>query len=86
MPDTTRHISKDEAGQTLAALIRCWSPELSWNDARGVVERRRVMVNGNLCLDPARRVKEKEVVKITAHAQKKPPDQGVTDFSAPGTD
>jgi 23S rRNA pseudouridine1911/1915/1917 synthase len=33
------------------------------------------MINGNLCLDPARRVKEKEVVKVTAHAQKKPPDQ-----------
>lgn len=75
MPDSTHHITKDEAGQTLAALVRRWSPELSWNEARGVVERRRVMVNGNLCLDPARRVKEQEVVKVTAYAQKKPPDQ-----------
>lgn len=75
MPDSTHHITKDEAGQTLAALVRRWSPELSWNEARGVVERRRVLVNGNLCLDPARRVKENEVVRVTAHAQKKPPDQ-----------
>ena len=75
MPDTTHHITPEEAGQTLAALVRRWSPELSWNEARGVVERRRVLVNGNLCLDPARRVKERDVVKITAHAQKKPPDQ-----------
>lgn len=75
MPDSTHHITKEEAGQTLAALIRHWTPALSWTEARGVVERRRVMVNGNLCLDPARRVKESEVVKVTAHAQKKPPDQ-----------
>jgi 23S rRNA pseudouridine1911/1915/1917 synthase len=75
MPDTTHHISHDEAGQTLAALIRRWSPELSWSEARAVVERRRVMIDGNLCLDPARRVKEKEVVKVTAQPQKKPPDQ-----------
>ena len=75
MPDTTHHITKDEVGQTLAALVRRWSPELSWNEARGIVERRRVSINGNLCLDPARRLTEAEVVKISAHAQKKPPDQ-----------
>jgi 23S rRNA pseudouridine1911/1915/1917 synthase len=40
-----------------------------------LIERRQVLVNGNLCLDPARRVSEKEVVRVTAHAQKKPPDQ-----------
>lgn len=75
MPDTTRHITPDEAGQTLAALLRRWTPELSWTEARGIVERRRVAVNGNLCLDPARRVKAEEVIKISAHPQKKPPDQ-----------
>ena len=58
MPDTTHHITKDEVGQTLAALVRRWSPELSWNEARGIVERRRVSINGNLCLDPARRLTE----------------------------
>lgn len=75
MADTTHHITPAEAGQTVAALLRRWSPELSWNEARAIVERRRVMIDGNLCLDHARRLKEKEVVKITAHAQKKPPDQ-----------
>lgn len=75
MPDAIHHVTAEEAGQTLAALVRRWSPELSWNEARGVVERRRVMIDGNLCLDPARRLKQKEVVKITAHPQKKPPDQ-----------
>jgi 23S rRNA pseudouridine1911/1915/1917 synthase len=75
MADSVHHITAEEAGQTIAALVRHWSPELTWTQARGVVERRRVMINGNLCLDPARRLKEAEVVKITAHAQKKPPDQ-----------
>src|SRR4051794_30224247 len=74
MADRTYHITADKAGQTLAALVRKWQPELSWSEARGVVERRRVLVNGNLCLDPARRVKEKEVVRVTEHAQKKPPE------------
>jgi len=75
MSDQTHHITTEEAGQTLAALVRRWQPELSWSEARGSIERRRVLVNGNLCLDPARRVKGGEVVKITAHAQKKPPEQ-----------
>jgi 23S rRNA pseudouridine1911/1915/1917 synthase len=75
MTDRTYHITAAEAGQTLAALVRRWQPALSWSEARGIVERRRVLVNGNLCLDPARRVKEDEVVKVTAHAQKKPPEQ-----------
>jgi len=74
MSDRTYHITVAEAGQTLTALLRRWQPELSWSQARGVVERRRVLVNGNLCLDPARRVKENEVIRVTAHAQKKPPE------------
>jgi 23S rRNA pseudouridine1911/1915/1917 synthase len=75
MNDQTFHISADQAGQTLAALIRRWHPELSWSDARSIVEKRRVVIQGNLCLDPARRLKAGEVVKVMGQAQKKTPTQ-----------
>lgn len=75
MTDQTFHIAADQAGQTLAALIRRWHPELSWAEARAIVGKRRVMIQGNLCLDPARRLKTGEVIKLMGQAQKKPPTQ-----------
>src|SRR5688500_10971642 len=51
-------------GRTLAAAVRAGAPGLSWSQARRLVEVRRVTLNGELCLDPARRVKAGDVVEI----------------------
>jgi 23S rRNA pseudouridine1911/1915/1917 synthase len=74
MNEQTYHISAEEAGQTLAALLRRWFPELSWSAARALAATRRVLVHGNLCLDPARRLKQGDVVKVVAQPQKKTPE------------
>ncbi len=62
------HVTPEQAGQTLAALMRRWRGNASWGEVRRWIRTRRVMVNGNLCLDEARRLKEGEVVKLLAQS------------------
>ena len=72
------HFTVDAAqlGQTLAALLRRALPgPPSWSDVRRLVETRRVRLNGELCLDPARRLKEGDAVEVTARPAAKPRDQ-----------
>jgi 23S rRNA pseudouridine1911/1915/1917 synthase len=68
-------VSADEAGLTLAALLRRHLPDLSWNQVRRVIETRRVRIGSDLCLDPARRVKEGQVVELLPRPLAKPHQQ-----------
>ncbi len=52
------------AGQTLAAIVRSANPGTTWSQARKQIAGRRLRLNGELCLDPARRVKEGDVVEL----------------------
>jgi 23S rRNA pseudouridine1911/1915/1917 synthase len=47
----------------------------SWSEIRALLRSRRVLVNGNLCLDEGRRLAEADVVKLLAHSAPKPPDE-----------
>lgn len=67
------HASESEAGETLLSALRKWIPETSWNEARRLVRKRHVQVNGNLCVDEARRLKDKEVVKVHKFPLAPPP-------------
>src|SRR5580700_10267323 len=57
-------ITAERAQQTLAAVVRAHQPGKSWNDVRRFIAQRFVLINGELCLDPARRVKEGETITI----------------------
>src|SRR4051812_34108711 len=59
-------VSLDQAGATLAAVLRARLPGQSWNQVRRLIETRRVNVLGELCLDPARRVKAGDLVELLA--------------------
>jgi len=52
------------AGQTLAAIVRQQQPGQSWKQVREFISHRQVQLNGELCLDPARRVKEGDIVAL----------------------
>src|SRR5271170_2844607 len=52
------------SGQTLAAILRTLLPGQSWSQVRKLVSAGRVQVDDASCLDPARRLKEGEVVEI----------------------
>lgn len=64
----TFHVTPEQQNETLAANLRKWLPGKSWADVRALVKQRKVTINGNLCLDDARRLKEGEVVKVTQQA------------------
>jgi 23S rRNA pseudouridine1911/1915/1917 synthase len=57
-------VPPEHAEKTLAAVLRAILPGQSWNQVRHLIESRRAKLNGELCLDPARRVHEGEVVEV----------------------
>ncbi len=71
--DVVVHIGPEDAGQTLAAVLKDQQPEASWGTVRKQIRGRQVLVNGNLCLDDARRLTAGEVVKLLAQPTAPPP-------------
>src|SRR5947209_2129117 len=65
-------VPAESAGTTLAAVLRARLPGRSWTQVRRLVETRRARVNGELCLDPARRVHEGEVIEVLQRPAPKP--------------
>jgi len=55
------------AEQPLSSVLRKLLPGKSWGDVKNLIAHRHVQVNGNLCVDEARRLKAGEVIKL--HAQ-----------------
>src|SRR5262245_27260232 len=67
------HVSAAEEELTLIEALRLWLPEPLAADARRLVSQRRVQIDGNLCLDQKRCLKEREVVKVLPHSVVAPP-------------
>ncbi len=65
-------VSPEQAGLTLAAFLRTYLADRSWNAVRRIVETRRVAIGGQLCLDPARRLREGQVVEVFDRPAAKP--------------
>ncbi|MGL4551332.1 MAG: RluA family pseudouridine synthase [Gemmataceae bacterium] len=61
------------AGQTLAAVLRGRLPGLSWARVRALIDARRVTVRGELCRDPARRLKAGDAVELVRKPLPPPP-------------
>ncbi|MCA9191756.1 MAG: RluA family pseudouridine synthase [Planctomycetales bacterium] len=59
-------------GLTLAAALKELNPSVAWGQVKKWIQNRQVQVNGNLCLDAARRVKSSDVVKYFANPLSKP--------------
>jgi len=57
-----------EAGLTLASVIRRHLPGTSWNDARRLVERGKLFINGERERDPARRLEPGLRIEIRRNA------------------
>lgn len=73
MSEPQQHIiDETQTGHTVAAIIRSVRAELSWSQARRLVEIRQVQVNGDLCLDPARRIKTGDTITFLDKPAKLP--------------
>ncbi len=72
-------ITSELSGQTLAAILRKVLPGYSWKAVRQFVASRRVKIGSDLCLDPARRLREGESLEILSKpAPKRPHLQSIT--------
>ena len=71
-PFQNYHVTAAQHQQTLAAALRHFLAGRSWGEVRSLIHRRHVQVNGNLCVDEARRLKTGEVVKVWTHPLAKP--------------
>jgi 23S rRNA pseudouridine1911/1915/1917 synthase len=65
-------VPPEQAGATLAAVLRSRLPGQSWNQVRALIAARRVRVLDEVCLDPARRLKEGDLVELCARPGPKP--------------
>ncbi len=65
-------VPAEQAGATLAAVLRARLPGQSWRQVRELVAGRRVKVLGELCLDPARRLREGDEVELLARPAPRP--------------
>jgi 23S rRNA pseudouridine1911/1915/1917 synthase len=59
-------VTEKQAGTTLAAVLRALRPGESWARVKALATGRQVAVGGALCMDPARRLKQGEVVEVLA--------------------
>jgi 23S rRNA pseudouridine1911/1915/1917 synthase len=68
-------ITQAQTGFTLAKLLRSHLAGKSWSEVRRLVETRHVRIDGELCLDAARRLKEGQAVEVLEQSLAKPRQQ-----------
>ena len=66
------HLDAQSAGATLAAALKGLVPSASWGQVKRWIGGRRVEINGNLCIDEARRVGQGDVIKLWKRPLPKP--------------
>lgn len=69
------HVPADLDGQTVLSALRQFVPQASWNELRTKLRKRFLMVDGGLCVDEGRRVREGTVIKWLAHPMPAPPSE-----------
>jgi 23S rRNA pseudouridine1911/1915/1917 synthase len=68
----TMIVSESQNNQTVAAIVRTLFPDQSWSQIKRLIAARRVTLNSELCLDPARRVKTGDIIAILDQPQELP--------------
>ncbi|HKH44246.1 MAG TPA: RluA family pseudouridine synthase [Thermoanaerobaculia bacterium] len=61
-----RTVTADQAGQTVAAIVRELVPSLSWSKARDLVRSGQVRVDGQAVTDPAQRLRAGQQIEMAA--------------------
>src|SRR5437870_5919331 len=72
MSSVSFDISPEQAGATLAAALRTHLSKHSWTQVRHFIETRHVRIDSEVCLDPARRLREGQMVEILDRPAPKP--------------
>lgn len=65
-------VAAEQAQQTLAACLRLFLPGQTWKQVRQLIDNRHIKLNGEVWVDPARRVREGDTVEILSRPAPKP--------------
>jgi 23S rRNA pseudouridine1911/1915/1917 synthase len=66
------HPTEEDVGRTLSNVLKDRLSGRSWGDVRSAILKRKVQINGNLCLDAARKLTMKDVIKVWRESLPKP--------------
>ena len=69
------HVQPAQQGKALAAVLREFLPDKSWNQIKKLITARQIQVNGNLCLEEARKLKAGDVIQVWQHPLAPPADE-----------
>lgn len=69
------HVPPNLEGQTVLGALRQLAPGVSWTELRNKLRKRFLMVDGGLCVDEGRRVREGTVIKWLTHPMPVPPSE-----------
>jgi 23S rRNA pseudouridine1911/1915/1917 synthase len=75
------HLSDDDDGHTLGSAIKQRMEGWTWGQTREAILKRKVQVNGNLCLDQARKLTPKDVIKLWRESLPKPVEPTAVKFA-----
>jgi 23S rRNA pseudouridine1911/1915/1917 synthase len=67
------HVASEQSGLALLAALRQFQPGQPWSAARRLLANRHVQINGNLCVDEGRKLREGDVVKVWDEPRDAPP-------------
>ncbi len=73
-PHQTLQVTASLAGRPLLEALLQLAPQASASQAQRWIRSRHVELNGNLCLDPDRRVRTGDTLRLWSHPRTKPPD------------
>ncbi|MBI2825857.1 MAG: RluA family pseudouridine synthase [Planctomycetia bacterium] len=79
MPESSKnvlHVPADLAHERLGSVLRRWQHGVAWSQVESWLRSRRVLIDGNLCIDAGRRLKAGEVVKLLPHSLAPPARAG----------
>jgi 23S rRNA pseudouridine1911/1915/1917 synthase len=72
MNTTTLSFINEQDNKTLEAVLRTQLPGQSWNQIRRMVEARKVLLDGELCLDSTRRIHRGRKIEVLEQSAPKP--------------
>lgn len=70
-PTASGRVSPEQAGDTVAAVVRALMDGLPWSKARALVSSGRVLCDGEPLRDPARRLRAGQRIEVHQHAPKR---------------
>jgi 23S rRNA pseudouridine1911/1915/1917 synthase len=73
-------IAAEHADNTLAAFLRGQLPGESWSAVRKLIASRRTLIDGDLCIDPARRLREGQLIELLANPTPTPKNRASLDI------